>query len=108
MTTFDTRTQIEKELWSYEQCPDAPKDENILSWWNQNKHNFPTLSKFERKYLAIPASSTKSKCVFSTGGNVVTAKRSRLEPDMVEQLVVCHENVSLIKEFGNCRFCTQL
>ena len=99
MTTFDTRTQIEKELSSYEQCPDATKDENILSWWTKNKHNFPTLSKFARKYLAIPASSTKSERVFSTGGKVVTVKRSRLEPYMVEQLVVCHENVSLIKEF---------
>ena len=47
----------------------------------------------------IPASSTKSERVFSTGGNVVTPKRGRLDPDMVEQLVVCHENVHLLKEF---------
>ena len=99
MCTVDTRTITEQEFSCYEQCPDAAKDEIILTWWYKNKNTFPTLSKFRRKYLAIPASSTKSERVFSTGGNVVTAKGSRLDPDMVEQLVVSHENVSLIKEF---------
>ena len=99
MCTVNTRTITEQEFTCYVQCPDAGKDENILTWWYKNKNTFPTLSKFARKYLAIPASSTKSERAFSTGGNVVTAKRNRLDPDMVEQLVVCHENVSLIKEF---------
>ena len=64
-----------------------------------NQYTSPILSKFAKKYLAIPASSTKPERVFSTGGNVVTAKRASLDPDMVEQLVVCHENIFLLKEF---------
>lgn len=98
-TNADTKTKIETEFDSYENCQDAGKNENILIWWKKNQYTFPILSKFARKYLAIPASSTKSERVFSTGGNVVTAKRSNLDPDMVEQLVVCHENIFLLKEF---------
>ena len=99
MTTLDTKTRIENEFEAYENCKDAKKEDKILSWWKKNQQNFPLLAKFARKYLVIPASSTKSERVFSTGGNVVTPKRGRLDPDMVEQLVVCHENVNLLKEF---------
>ena len=37
--------------------------------------------------------------VFSTGGNIVTAKRCRLGPRRVEQLIVIKENLSKVKEF---------
>ena len=98
-TNYDTQTRIDKEFKAYEICKDAKKEEKILSWWKRNQQSFPLLAKFARKYLVIPAISTKSETVFSTGGNVVTPKRGRLDPDMVEQLVVCHENVHLLKDF---------
>ena len=57
------------------------------------------LSNLARKYLAIPASSTKSERVFSAGGNVVTAKRTSLEPGKVEALVVYNENKTLLRAY---------
>ena len=45
-----------------------------------------------RKYLAIPASSTKSERVFRAGGRVVTSSRTSLEPGKVKALVVINRN----------------
>ena len=53
------------------------------------------LAKLGRKYVAIPASSTRSERVFrlqTTGGRVVTSSRTSLEPGKVEALVVINRN----------------
>ena len=41
---------------------------------NAKEESLPLLANLARKYLAIPASCTKSEHVFSAGGNVVTLK----------------------------------
>ena len=64
----------------------------ILEWWKIHAECLPLLSKLARKYLAIPASSTKSDQVFSAGGRVVTSSRTSLEPGKVEALVVINRN----------------
>ena len=50
------------------------------------------LAKLGRKYVAIPASSTRSERVFSAGGRVVTSSRTIIEPGKVEALVVINRN----------------
>ena len=52
-----------------------------------------------KKVLTIPASSSKSERVFSTGGNFVTKKRTRLSPTKVEELIIIKENKSQIEMF---------
>ena len=59
----------------------------------------PTLANIAKKILAIPASSAKSERVFSTGGNIVTAKRNRLAPKKVENLIVIKENMEKVDDF---------
>ena len=44
-----------------------------------------------RRVLAIPATSTAHERLFSTAGNVMTKKRSRLTCDNMEELVYLHE-----------------
>ena len=70
----------------------AMKDVNILHWWRDHEKVLPNLSKVAKKVLTVPASSAKSERVFSTGGNFVTKKRSRLSPKKVEELIVIKEN----------------
>ena len=52
----------------------------------------PILSEIARLVLAFLASSAKSERVFSKGGNIVTVKRTRLNPKKVEKIVIIQEN----------------
>ena len=63
-----------------------------LLWWRENASRFPALCEFARKYLCIPATSVPSERIFSESGNIVTAKRSCLQPDTVELLTFLHNN----------------
>ena len=59
----------------------------------------PLLASLAKRILAIPASSAKSERVFSTGGNIVTAKRNRLSPRNVQHLIVIKENMAMVDHF---------
>ena len=51
-----------------------------LDWWKNHQHSYPNLSRMARRYLGVVATSVPSERLFSTVGNVVTAKRCALEP----------------------------
>ena len=68
------------------------KDFNPLNWWKTNCACFPMLSNLVRKYTCVPATSTPSKSLFSTAGNLVSQKRSILKPETVDKLVFLHAN----------------
>ena len=57
------------------------------------------LSEIARSVLAFLASSAKSERVFSKGGNIITVKRTRLNPKKVEKIVIIQENKKRVKEF---------
>ena len=52
------------------------------------------------KYLAIPASTIKSERTFSTGGQIVDNKRTNLNVDKVEALIICKENMKLLEDMN--------
>ena len=72
---------------------------DVLKWWKDHEQTLPLLSRFARRVLAIPASSGKSERVFSTGGNFVTVKRTRLNAMKVQALIVIKENKSHLKQY---------
>ena len=51
----------------------------------------------EIQYLGVVATSVPSERLFSTAGNIVTAKRCALEPENVEKLVFLHDNLPAIQ-----------
>ena len=77
----------------------ASKDVDILQWWKKHESVLPLLAKIAKRVLAIPASSAKSERVFSTGGNIVTAKRNRTASKKVEALILIKENQAKIDAF---------
>uniref|UniRef100_A0AAR2J935 BED-type domain-containing protein n=1 Tax=Pygocentrus nattereri TaxID=42514 RepID=A0AAR2J935_PYGNA len=86
-------TIIEKEIKSYLMIPEVDSDVNPLDWWKTQEVNFPRLGKLAKKYLCIPASSSPSERVFSTGGNIITCNRAALKPDAVDRLVFLSHNL---------------
>jgi hypothetical protein len=61
-------------------------------WWSDNAVHFPIVSELARKFLAVPASQCTTERTFSTSGNIVTPKRSRLKPALVEKLAILQKN----------------
>ena len=66
---------------------------NILMWWKLHAMRFPYLSRLARRYLDMPATSASVERLFSVSGQVVTAKRARLDPSTVTLLVFLHEAI---------------
>jgi hypothetical protein len=75
---------VNNELERYLGLPRVQNDTNPLDWWKVNNGQFPILSKMAQDYLAVPASSVPCEEVFSSGVDLVTANRNRLEPDTIE------------------------
>ena len=98
-TNEDLMSPLEKEFNRYESFSITDKYVNILKWWMDHERVLPLLASISKKVLTIPASSSKSERVFSTGGNFVTKKRHRLASKKVEHLIVIKENKGQIEEF---------
>jgi len=72
---------------------------NVLKqWWQENEKHFPILWQLAQIYLAIPATSAISECAFSAAGNIVTAKRNQLNPDLVQACHLIQDNAWALQE----------
>ena len=88
---------FKKEVDRYESFNICAK--SVRALWKKFGPTLPILSGFARSVLAIPASSAKSERAFSKGGNIVTRKRTRLNPKKVEEIVVIQENTEKVAAF---------
>jgi len=76
------------------------KDKNPLDEWCRGVvYLFPWLGVLARRVLTIPATSSTPERLFSTAGNVMTKKRSRLMCDNMEELVYLHEVWPQVREW---------
>jgi hypothetical protein len=57
---------------------------DIMNWWKNHAETYPNLSRMARDYLAIPATSASSERLFSSGSNLITAKRNNLNEDTIQ------------------------
>ncbi|XP_048491925.2 zinc finger BED domain-containing protein RICESLEEPER 2 [Beta vulgaris subsp. vulgaris] len=62
------------------------EESDTLSWWGNNGHRFPIVSRMARDILAIPLSTS-----FSVGGCQLDPYRSALPPMMVQTLVCAQD-----------------
>uniref|UniRef100_A0A1B0DG64 Uncharacterized protein n=1 Tax=Phlebotomus papatasi TaxID=29031 RepID=A0A1B0DG64_PHLPP len=59
------------------------EDFSMLKWWDSQKNILPKLHKMANFIYSIPASSAPSERLFSTTGNIISDKRSSLDPEMI-------------------------
>ncbi|XP_037502836.1 E3 SUMO-protein ligase ZBED1-like [Rhipicephalus sanguineus] len=86
--------RLKKEVEEYLHAPVQPRLDNHFLWWkNIGKAKYSSLYNIARLYLSVPATQVSSERLFSTTGNVVTARREHLLPEHVEQLVFVHSNM---------------
>ena len=86
------------ELSSYLREPILPRDEDPSMWWNSHHRKYPTLARLAKKHLPIPSSSTPSERVFSTAGNIISAKRNCLSPENANILIFLYQNRDVLEQ----------
>lgn len=87
----------EEEVKRYNKATPLPLAGDPLSWWREHEVEYPLLARFAKRYLCIPGTSVSAERVFSTAGDIVTAQRSALTPDHVDQLLFLNKNIDTKK-----------
>ena len=87
--------RAEKELNKYLEADTLSLSEYPLHWWRNHETAFPPLAKTAKHYLCIPGTSVAVERVFSTAGDIVTAQRSNLSPEYVDQFLFLQKNLDV-------------
>ncbi|XP_061878005.1 E3 SUMO-protein ligase ZBED1-like [Entelurus aequoreus] len=88
-------TRAEEELKKYLAEPALSLTEDPLDWWKFKERDCPLLAKLAKQFLCIPGTSVAAERVFSTAGDVVTAQRSCLSPQHVDQFIFLQKNLQI-------------
>ena len=89
---------MKKEIDNYIGMGTLEEGDDPRKWWMRNAVNFPFLSALARVYLGTPPGSVESERIFSTAGNIYSAKTNRLLPQEAEKILFCHRNLRLRRE----------
>lgn len=83
------------EVMRYKEVKPLPLSVNPLNWWREHEGEYPLLSCQAKWYLCIPGISVPAERIFSTAGDIVTAQRSALKPEHVDQLIFLNKNLNV-------------
>lgn len=67
---------------------DVSADTDLITWWQDNGHVYPTVRRVALDYLPCQASSVPCERLFSGGGEIATKRRSQLGAERFEELQV--------------------
>jgi len=76
------------ELDRYLAANDDDDDEDVLQYWKAKEHTYPLMSKLARKYLGVPATSSR----LSERGLDTSDLHSSISPDMANCLIFLNKN----------------
>ncbi len=63
-----------------------------LNFYKINENIIPNMAKIAKMVFCITASSVPSECLFSTAGDLISQKRSRLQPECAQDLLLLKKN----------------
>ena len=72
-----------------------------FEWWLNKKGKYPILARLARIYLAVPATSTPSERLFSDAGNLLTSKRTRINPELFKRMMFLKRNASKVDNISS-------
>lgn len=88
--------QVHDEISEYLKEDKIPFNQSPFEWWASKKNKYPLLAKIARIYLAVPATSTPSERLFSDAGNLLSAKRSRLNAEFFKRMIFLKRNAAKV------------
>ncbi len=63
-----------------------------LNFYKLNEHRIPYMAKIAKMLFCVTASSVPSECLFSSAGQLVSEKRTRLQPECTEAILMLQQN----------------
>ncbi|XP_018406811.1 PREDICTED: zinc finger BED domain-containing protein 4-like [Cyphomyrmex costatus] len=91
--TDSISSSAKRELQRYLHSKVIHRKYNPLTWWTtEGRRNYPNLEQVALQYLCIPATSVPSERVFSKAGQILSDRRTRLQPKHVNMLTVLSAN----------------
>lgn len=81
-----------RELQEYLAEPIAEQETDPLEFWKTKASDYPRLASLARRILSIPASSGSVERLFSAAGALARARRSKIEIQKVEELIMFRES----------------
>jgi hypothetical protein len=75
--------RTELDLYLEEPTVNRTQDLDIVNWLKYGGIKYPALQRIARDIMAIPVRSIASESVFSTGGRIISHRRSQLAPKIV-------------------------
>ena len=95
--TGPLKLETETKLTRYLKLLVIGQETNIYHYQQAKQYKFPIISKIAADFLAIPATSAPSECVFSVSSDIVTKKRNRLTGESV-QMIMCLKDQGIITD----------
>jgi hypothetical protein len=87
-----TPTRSREEVVEYLQLEEIDLESDPFIWWSDREEKFPILSLLAKKYLSVYACSTASERLFSDAGNLLTVKRTKIDPNLFKKLLFLKRN----------------
>ena len=85
-------SSLDEEVGTYLSGAPCETTTDPLQWWKTNEMSFPHLAMFAKRYLAVPATSTKSERAYSAAGIIAGKRRASLLSENVDRLLFLNKN----------------
>ena len=85
---YDLRKNDELDRYLLFQFDKEKETIEPLQFWHDHQHQFPFLAKLARSILSIPATTTNVEREFSTAGWILNERRTSLQPDKLENILL--------------------
>ena len=92
-TVSDAR--VEEALLSYWDEPRISQNADPFIYWQQNENKHPEVFLIAKAAFSCPSGSVDSERLFSTAGNVINVRRTRLNPENAEDQIFLAKNLPL-------------
>ncbi|XP_050743181.1 zinc finger BED domain-containing protein 4-like [Drosophila biarmipes] len=86
------RTDAVILLRQHLETQNEPETCDPLKYWKTRADIYESLQQVALKYLCVPGTSCESERCFSKAGQIVSDRRTRLEPDVVDKLMFINKN----------------
>ena len=85
--------RVEEALLSYWDEPRISQNADPFIYWQQNENKHPEVFLIAKAAFSCPSGSVDSERLFSTAGNVINVRRTRLNPENAEDQIFLAKNL---------------